>query len=616
MEAMRLFTGVLAIAMALLPFTAAADSAGSGADLFKAHCSHCHSGFLGSRAPSPQVLAKFPPQSIVHALTTGIMRVQGAELTGEQRRSIAVFLTNKPFDTSLRATSRGHCTQSSPMADPTHQSAWNGWGASSANTSFQTAQAAGLTADRVPQLKLQWAFGFPDSYSAWSQPVVGAGRLFVGSQAGVFYSLDAKTGCTYWSFEAQAGIRGAASLGPVANGSRAKFAVFFGDLSGNAYALNAETGELLWTTEVDKHPKARVTGSPTLYRGRLYVPMSSWTTVNEEDGECCDFRGSLSALDANTGKIIWKTYTIPEEPKRLAKKNRSGAPLWGPSGSALWSSPTIDPKRSVVYVGSGNSYTGPAVNSDSIIAFDLDTGAIQWSRQVTPNDVWLAGCAPDSAPPCSYQSGVNFDFGVAPMLAKAPDGRELLIVGQKSGVAFALNPDKQGEIVWQYRASAGGTGGGIVWGSAVDPKLAYFPVSDITAQPGGLHAVDLATGKRIWYAPPRPLLCGVERYGCSAAQPVGIAVIPGIVFAGAADGGFRAYSARTGEVVWEYDTNHDFETVNGIPANGGSLIGSGPTVVDGMVYVNSGYGTNGGRVGNVLLAFAAKQPGLLTEARK
>lgn len=590
----------------LLSLAAGADSTLSGEALFKNNCSACHSGFLGSRAPSPQVLAKFPPQSILHALTAGAMRAQGAELSGEQRRAIAAFLSKQPFATTLRGASGGRCAQSPPMQDPARRPGWNGWGASPANNSFQALTAAGLPPDRVADLELKWAFGFPDSYSAWAQPVVAAGRLFVGSQAGIFYSLDAKSGCTHWSFAAKAGIRGAASVSAVSldGASQTRYGVFFGDLSANVYALDAQTGELLWTVELDDHPKARITGSPTLYRDRLYIPMSSWITVVEEEGECCTFRGSLSAVDLATGKLLWKTHTIPDEPKRLPKKNRSGVPLWGPSGSAVWSAPTIDAKRGLAYVATGNSYTGPAVNSDSIIAFDLDTGAIKWSRQVTPDDIWIPGCEPDDTGGCIYTAGVNFDFGTAPMLATLPDGADLLVAGQKSGVAFAFDPDEQGRIVWQYRAGAGGPGGGIVWGSAVDANLAYFPVSDMTAEPGGLHAVELATGRKVWYAPPRPLLCGLPRYGCSAAQAVGVAVIPGIVFAGAADGGFRAYSSSTGEVVWEYDTNREFETVNGVPAHGGSLIGSGPTVVDAMVYVNSGYGTNGGRVGNVLLAFS------------
>ena len=614
----RLTVGLVFSILSMLAFADAGEGSkaealgNGGAQVFEKHCSFCHTGFLGSRAPSKEVLAKFPPRTIVHALTVGVMRVQGSSLNGDQRRAVAEYLTGKKFETDLLSESRGKCEGNPEMPDPLESPQWNGWGNSVTNSSFQSANAAGLNVQSVPELKLKWAFGFPDSFSAWSQPVVASSRLFVGSQAGIFYSLSAATGCTYWQFKADGGIRGAASV--VTFDSQAqkrlgtKFGVLFGDMSGKVYALDAGTGKLLWKVSADSHPKARITGSPVLYEGKYYVPMSSWSTVGAPEEGCCTFRGSLTALDAATGKRLWKAYTIPGAAKLLKAATPSGKAIWGPSGSAVWSPPLIDAKRGLVYVGTGNSYTAPAINSDSIVAFDLRDGKLRWARQLTPDDIWVAGCNREDKSQCHTQTGPDFDIGSPPMMVKDQSSgvpRDLIVVGQKSGVAYALDPDRKGTVVWQYRAGEGGMGGGIVWGSAAMESTVYFPLSDITTpQPGGIHAVAAATGERRWAKLPEQPICGTVRYGCNGAQPVGISVIPGVLFAGSLDGGFRAYSTEDGSILWQYDTNKEFTTVNEVAANGGSLIGSGPTIAGGMVFVNSGYGTNGGRSGNVLLAFS------------
>ncbi|MBL8300773.1 MAG: PQQ-binding-like beta-propeller repeat protein [Rhodanobacteraceae bacterium] len=613
---------LLAVSLALACNASAAngDSAAptttqkaTGAQLFESHCGGCHSGFLGSRAPSKQVLAKFPPRSIIQALTTGVMRTQGYSLSGEQRRAIAEHLTGVKYSSSLLNESRGRCDVNTGMSDPSKSPQWNGWGNGLANASFQSGKSAGLTPDQVKHLKLKWAFGFPDSFSAWSQPVIASQRIFVGSQAGVFYSLSVTSGCTYWQFEADAGVRSAASIVHFDAAARkrygAEYGVLFGDTAGKVYALDAANGRLLWKVQVETHPLARITGSPTLYGDRYYVPMSSSTTVEAPTESCCTFRGSLSALDVGTGKILWKTYTIPQEPKPIAGTEAGGKTMYGPAGAAIWSPPLVDAKRGVVYAGTGNSYTGDAINSDALIAFDLKSGALRWARTLTPNDVWIPTCQAQAAANCDAKTGPNLDIASPPMLVSTSTARgskELILVGQKSGVAYALDPDRKGAEVWQYRAGHGGTAGGIVWGSAFNGDTAYFPVSDLTEpEPGGVHAVDVRTGVRRWRAAPQPLLCGSPRYGCTAAQPVGVSVIPGVVFAGSIDGGFRAHASADGALLWQYDTNQDFKTVNEVPANGGSLIGAGASIAGGMVFVNSGYGTNGGRAGNVLLAFSA-----------
>jgi polyvinyl alcohol dehydrogenase (cytochrome) len=497
----------------------------------------------------------------------------------------------------------GTCPSNPAMSDPAAGLHWNGWGPSVTNTRFQAADQARLSAADVPKLKLKWAFAFPNANRSRSQATVAGGRLFVANETGAVYALDPKTGCTYWTFQAQSDVRTAISIGP--RTGAAGYAVYFADGKANAYALDAAAGRQLWVRKIEDHQLARITGAPTLYNGRLYVPA---TGVGEENGaarpeyECCTFRGSLSALDAATGNVAWKAYTIPDEPKPRGKSN-AGAPLWGPAGGGIWSAPTVDVKRGAIYVSTGNGYSDPPQpTTDAVIALDLQTGKVKWVSQVLPNDVWGLGCGPNKNPSCPENVGPDFDFSAAPVLATLTGGRDLIVIPQKSGVGYALDPDKNGARVWEYRFGRGSGIGG-VWGTAVDSEQAYFAVADQrTPAPGGLHAVRLSDGQRAWFTPPSKPLCGSGN-GCSAAQSAAVTAIPGVVFSGSADGGLRAYSTKDGSIIWEYDTNRTFDAVNGVKANGGSIDLAGPIVVGGMVYATSGNGGIVGRPGNVLLAF-------------
>lgn len=601
----RLRSG-LGLALAVLAGVPAGVSAQAvdGAALYGSHCAGCHAPGADSRAPGRDALALRRPEGIVESLVNGAMRVQGSRLSGPERRAVAEFLTGRKLGGDVVGMAAGRCGSQLAMDDPTKGPAWNGWGGSLLNTRFQPSAAAGLTATEVPKLRLKWAFGFPDAASAWAQPTVVGNRLFVGSQNGTVYALDPKTGCSYWSFTARGGVRTAMTVG-VHPTQPTRYLVFFGDTSATAYAVDASSGEEVWSRKVEDHPLARVTGAPVLHANRVYFPTSSYEEAQSanEDYECCTFRGSVTALDAASGRVIWKQYTIEQAPAR--QPDVKGRAKWGPSGGAIWSSPTIDVKRGRLYVGTGNAYSQPvAPTTDAVLALDLESGAVRWARQLTPGDVYIAGCEKGSTNSnCAVEMGPDYDFGQAPMLASQPGGRDLLVIGQKSGVGWALDPDRQGAVVWQYRAGRGSTLGGMEWGSAADADHAYFPVSDLNIvnhQPGGLHAVRLATGERAWFARPATRC---NEPGCNGAQSAAITVIPGVVLSGANDGWIRGYSTRTGEVVWEFDTNRSFDTVNGVPAKGASMIGPGPVVVGGMLFLNSGYAAFGGRPGNVLLAF-------------
>jgi len=344
-------------------------------------------------------------------------------------------------------TNAGRCAVAKPFTRPFEQPYWNGWGAGVAQARYQSAKMARLTADDVPRLKLKWVFGFPGAHRAYGQPAAVGGRVFVGSENGSVYSLDAQTGCEYWSFDAGFPVRTAITIGPYGE----SWAVYFGNQNATAFAVDATTGKLLWRTVLDQHPAAVVTGAPTLAGGKLFVPMSSYEELTGSDPhyQCCKFRGSISAVDAFTGKIVWKRYAIAQAP-RPDRKNKIGTQLWGPAGAAIWSSPTIDERRHLLYAATGNDYADPATtSSDAILAFDLKTGKVRWARQMTARDARTIDCDFPAAmrTNCPKEHGPDFDFGSSPILAELPNHRSALIAGQKSGIVYALDPDRGGALV-------------------------------------------------------------------------------------------------------------------------------------------------------------------------
>jgi polyvinyl alcohol dehydrogenase (cytochrome) len=576
---------------------------GSAADvtpevLYKQHCAMCHDSPGATRAPALTVMRQMSPETIVNSLEGGLMKQQGAALALTERRSLAEWLTGKTIGT--QAATSGMCENRAAPFE-VNDTAWTGWGNGVDNHRFTKSSID------PSKLVLKWAFGFPGAAISFAQPSITGGRMFVGSAARKVYSLDAKTGCIYWIFEPQANVRAAITITP-------QKVALFADQLANVYAVDARNGELLWKTHVDEHRSGHVTGAPQFWRDRLYVPISA-----AEDGpslnpkyECCTARGGVVALDAKTGTILWHTYSVAEEP-HPTRKNSIGTQLWGPSGASIWAAPTIDAKRNRLYVGTGDNHSEPETKtSDAILAMDLDTGKIVWSKQLTEHDTFNIACVAVDQTNCPQPAGPDLDIGSSPMIVG-----NMLIVGQKAAVVHALDLDHNGEIKWQTRIGRGGPLGGIQWGMATDGTNVYVALSDVAAKPGtgifggprfvadpksggGLFALRIDTGAKVWSAPPPD--CG-DRKNCSPAQSAAITAIPGAVFSGSVDGHIRAYSTKDGSILWDYDTVRDFKTVNGVAAKGGSMDGPGPVVVNGMVYVPSGYGSWGGNAGNVLLAF-------------
>lgn len=577
---------------------------------FITKCMTCHGiGSSEGRAPTRETLMKLTPEAVYAALTTGPMATQAKDLSDEERRAMAAFLGGRPLGSTEAGSAKfmsNHCTSNPQLEDPTASTGWNGWGNDVGNTRFQPANAAGISADQVPRLKLKWAFGFPNGVQNYGQPTVVSGRVFIASDISYVYSLDAATGCVYWSYQAQTGVRTAIVVGPVKGQGSAKYAAYFGDGRANVYAVNAETGELLWMVQADDLPSAHITAAPTLYAGRLYVPISGGEEAISIDPHypCCRFRGSVVALDANTGKQIWKNYVIPEAAVPT-KKNSAGTQLYGPAGGAVWGSPTVDTRRHAVYIGTGDAYTEPAAKTtDSIIAYDMDTGKLLWTFQDTKNDAWMLGCGPTNKPePCPKDLGPDWDYAASPMLRDLSNGRRVLVVAAKSGVVYGLDPDKKGTPLWKTALAEKrpGAAGLIVFGGAADEGSAYYGLNLV----GGTVALDLGTGERKWFTPLSPAETPGEptRPGQSAATTA----IPGVVFSGAWDGRMRAFSSANGQLVWEYNTVQEYPTVNGVAAKGGSMGAPGPTVAGGMLFVGTGYiGVMGGMPGNALLAFSVE----------
>jgi polyvinyl alcohol dehydrogenase (cytochrome) len=623
-------------------------SEGAGATIFGNVCGTCHGREEVKEAMSPEMLKQLTPEKLYESVTTGSMKTHAdaASLTDDQRVAIAEWVSGRRLGSTATGgagTMTNVCATHPPVGNLSAPS-WNGWSPDmTKNNRYQTAKAAGglgpkesgateelrrhgFSAAAVARLELKWAFGLPYTSSAYGQPTIVDGRVFVGSDSGYLYSLDAATGCVHWAFQAQAGLRSTPMLGAVKRGSN-QLAAFFGDIRGNAYAVDASTGKLLWKTRVDPHPLARITAGVTVYEGRVYVAVASLEEPESAsfNHQCCTIRGLVAVLDAATGKQIWKTYTIPEEPSE--RKTDAGVKFLGPSGAGIWGPITIDPRRQAVYVSTGNAFSAPDLGrANAVMAMDINTGKVLWVTQAMHGDVWHTGCPqgpsaaghpPRSAhrrpgPPPPPRAGgpargrpdnyycpdekenPDWDFSAGTILVDQPNGRSMVVAGQKSGAVWALDPDNKGKVLWYSDISRGQ----ILFGGAADEEQGYFAMR---GPYGGLVAIRLSDGLERWYADIPPQESMSQHPGISAA----VSAMPGVVFIGGLDGMVRAFSSFDGRPIWQYNTAKEFETINGVAARGGSIGSAGVTIANGIVYVTSGYtGFQNGRPGNVLLAFA------------
>jgi polyvinyl alcohol dehydrogenase (cytochrome) len=583
-----------------------ADVKAHGEAIYHDRCAGCHEN-AEDRTPSRAQLAVRWNEEIVAALKTGVMAPMATGLSNGDLQAVAQFVTGHPPG-----------PPPPPQVDPprcTKQAAfnmagagWNGWSPDSRNHRFQS--APGLRSADIPRLTVKWSMTFIGA--RYSPPTVVGGWLFVASSNRVVYALDAKTGCMHWRFDAGSGVRTALQIGR-STAAPSGYAAYFGDYARDMYAVDATTGKLIWKKNVEKHPRAVLTGAPVLYKDRLYVPVSSWEEVMAAAAAypCCSARGSLVAMDPESGEIIWKTYFIESEPKPY-RTNAAGTPMFGPAGAALWSAPTFDPKRKLIYVATGDSYTDVVeTSSDAVIALDLTTGKIRWKNQVTTGDNYLSGCLPGHrAINCPEKVGPDHDFGASPILVPLTGGKDILIAGQKSGIAYGMDPDT-GRTVWRTQVGRGGPLGGIEWGFATDGRRAYVANADVFDTPDmrpGLAALDPANGRELWFTPTPKAGCGWTRGSrCVSANSAAPTLLPDVVLSTSIDGRIRAYEASSGRIFWTFDTaGQTYDTINGVKGQGGGALDqASPTVAGGMMFVTSGYTANlGGVMNNVLLAFS------------
>ncbi|MEM9168031.1 MAG: PQQ-binding-like beta-propeller repeat protein [Pseudomonadota bacterium] len=573
------------------------------AGLFAERCASCHMGGV-PKAPHAVMFQVIGPDAIAAALTSGVMQTQAEGLTSEEISALAAFLGG----TSAGSKPVKMCTDRT-VADA--RPAFEGWGLTLAGTRAVDAESAGLSKEDAARLELKWAFAYPGASRARSQPTVYGDVVFVGSQGGAVYALDFASGCARWTFAADAEVRNAVNVAATPDGPLA----LFGDIQGHVYAVDARTGALQWRAVADAHPDVTLTGSPRLYDGALYVPLSSteWASAADPAYECCTFRGGVAKFDVATGALLWKTYSIPQTPAPTGETNAAGAARFHPAGAPIWNSPTIDEKRGVLYVGTGEAYTSPAADtSDSVLAIDLKTGAVRWTYQSIAGDAWNMACFIGGGPNCPEENGPDLDIGAPPMLVTDETGRDLVVVGQKSGDVFALDPDDNGALIWKKKIGRGGFAGGVHWGMASDGRTVYAPNADTEfigrfkgERKPGLFALDAATGETRWFAA-APLTCAEEeKPACDPGYSAPVTVAGDLVFAGAFDGHLRAYDKASGDLLWDFDTNRDFPSVSGETARGGSIESAGPVVANGRVLVNSGYLFGDRMPGNALLVFEA-----------
>lgn len=576
-----------------------------GAALYQQTCAGCHQGGV-YKAPHRTWLEMMTPVMLFSAMNDGIMQPQAAHLSREQRQQIAEYLSRQKLDAFASEPKAKQCVGPAASFDLSRPAPPVGWGHDTSR--FVPGDVAGLTAAQVPKLRLKWAFAFPNAMRARSQPAIGLGAVFVGSKDGTVYAFDLDTGCVRWTYKARAEVR----TGIVVEATQTAPKLFFGDVMARAYALDAVTGRELWVTKVDDHSSATITGTPALFKDRLYVPVSSLEVTAAADPAypCCTFRGAVAALDTVTGTQAWKSHTIPDEPTQKGTTS-AGTPILAASGAPVWNSPAVDAARGVLYVGSGENYSSPADgNSDAIMAFDLKTGQRRWVRQTVSGDAWNVACMMGDNPNCPAERGPDLDYAASPILASLPGGGQVLLGGQKSGVVHGFDPES-GAVRWSTRIGRGGVQGGVHFGMAAEGARLYVPIYDMAnardgSQPTepprpGLYAVDGATGKLIWSHPAEDVCNGREF--CDPGITAAVTAMPGIVFAGHSNGWVRAYDGATGSIVWKYDTTEAVKAVNGVDAKGGSMSGPGPAIGDGHMVINSGYGLYFKMPGNALLVF-------------
>jgi len=622
-DALRMMAWVAGLAMlaAASRSRASADAPDDTAALFKTTCAICHE-VPETKAPPTATLRQLPAAQILMAMEFGKMQPQAAGLKPEQRVRLAKWLAAEEDAKRDAWIADKAC----PGETPVPVTGRENWGLGRDNARHVT--DAHIDRRNVGQLELQWSIALPAVTTMRSQPVVAGDTVFLGSKGGHLLALDRRSGCVRWSLKTEAPVHSALTLDRTPDGVAT---LFFADEMATVYSVDATRGSVRWRERVKWFPTSIVSGPITYYDGLLYVPLSSFevAAAGLPTHECCRSHGGIQALDAATGQAVWRHDTTPQATKTYV--NRDGVQMWGPSGAVVWNSPTIDAKRGALYFGTGQNSSSPATGtSDAIFALDLKTGARRWVFQALAGDAWNAACLGGGAS-CPKENGPDFDFGASVILLERKQG-DLLLAGQKSGEVFALDPDRNGAVVWRHRIGSGSSNGGVHHGMATDGKRVYVPIADPERKVAGyvprpgVSALSVDDGRVLWSHPVQrgctfdpadaPLVGLAEMaqgrsgrspwpdcsyyYGQSAAA----VIANGVVYAGALDGKLRLFDARNGKLLRVIETRRPFEASNGIGGHGGAIDVGGAIVSGDQLFVVSGYGMFGQMPGNLLLVYA------------
>lgn len=593
------------------------------ATLFRTACANCHE-VPETKAPPTATLRQLPAARILMAMELGKMQPQAAGLAPQQRVDLSRWLAAEEDAKRDAWIAERACARETPVP-VTGRGNW-GLGRDNRREAVDVAIGRG----NLDDLELQWSVALPAVTTMRSQPVVAGDTVFLGSKGAHLLALDRRSGCVRWSLATDAPVHSALTLDRTPDGVAT---LFFADELAMVYAVDATTGRLRWRERVKWFPTSIVSGPVAYHDGRLYVPLSSFevAAAGLPTHECCRSHGGIAALDATTGKALWRYDTTPHAVRTTV--TRDGTQLWGPSGAPVWNSPTVDATRGVLYFGTGQNSSSPATDtSDAIIALDLATGERRWIFQALADDAWNAACLSGGAS-CPVENGPDFDFGAAVILLRRPEG-DLLLAGQKSGEVFALDPDRKGAVVWRRRVGSGSSNGGIHHGMATDGQRVYVPVADperriagYVPKPG-IYALDVDDGELLWSHPVErgcvfdpadaPLIGLAEMaqgkaqrspwpacsyyYGQSAAA----VVANGIVYAGALDGRLRLLDADGGQALRVIETNRPYRAGNGIDGHGGAIDVGGAIVEGNQLFILSGYGMFGQMPGNMLLVYGLR----------
>lgn len=632
MSRRRIGIGVLAATLLLgggleLRAQEAADPLDPAA-LYKAQCSVCHE-VPQTKAPALETLQQLPFARILQALEIGIMQPQAASLKPVQRQQIAKWLAA----TEDARRSQWLQTRACARETPATLSGTENWGLGRHN--HRHVPQAEITPANAGTLELLWSLALPAVTAMRSQPVVAGDTVFLGGQDGRLLALDRQLGCVRWSFATDIPIRTALLLHRTPDGINT---LFFADEFGTVYAVNAVNGALRWKVSIKTHPTHFVSGGMAYHAGRLFVPISSFevAVAGLPTHECCRAHGGVRALDAASGETVW-TYATTRDAEKTSV-NKDGVQMWGPSGAVVWNRPTVDEKRGLLYFGTGQNASSPATEtSDAIIALDLASGKQRWVFQALASDAWNSACLLGGAN-CPKENGPDFDFGASAILVERARGDprgDLILAGQKSGGVFALDPDRDGAVVWARRLSQGSTNGGIHHGMASDGTRLIVPIADPERKiPGyvpkpAVHALSVDDGAILWSHPvsrgcdfdpadaPAVGLAEMRKGGAARRSPwppcsyyygmsASATIANGVVYAGGLDGKLRIFELGSGRLLRTIETNRTFAGSNGVEGHGGAIDVAGPVIDGNQLFLLSGYGVFGQMPGNMFLVYGLK----------